>query len=261
MSTTTTEIMRSVRPGPVFLAVVAATALGGALLWTSGRDNDAVAVVGALLLVVGGWVISLSLHEFGHAVTAFKFGDRGAELRGYLTLNPLKYAHPGLSIGLPLVIILLGGIGFPGGAVYVNKSGFTKVQRSVVSAAGPFANIVIAVVLLLIISGRDNASLIGELNFWSSLAMLALLQITAAVLNLLPIPGLDGYGIVEPYLSDDTSRSVAPIAPFGFLLIFVILLVPQFNRAFFDAVYWLFELSGVSSFLASWGWDLFVFWK
>ena len=88
----------------MFLAVVAATVLGGVILWNAGGERTPMAVFGALLMVMGGWVISLCLHEFAHAVTGFKFGDHGAELRGYLTLNPLKYAHPGLSLVLPLLL-------------------------------------------------------------------------------------------------------------------------------------------------------------
>ena len=69
--------------------------------------------------MVFGWLVSLCLHEFGHAYTAWKYGDRDVEVRGYLTLNPLKYTNPLLSLGLPVLFIALGGIGLPGGAVYV----------------------------------------------------------------------------------------------------------------------------------------------
>ena len=71
------------------------------------------------LLVVAGWVVTLCLHEFAHAYMAWRHGDHDVEVRGYLTLNPLKYSHPLLSIGLPVLFIALGGIGLPGGAVYL----------------------------------------------------------------------------------------------------------------------------------------------
>ena len=92
-------------------------------------------------------------------------------------------------------------------------------------------------------------------------AMLAFLQITAAVLNLLPVPGFDGYGAIEPYLSERARASMEKIAPYGFLIVFALLFIPFLNRAFFDVVYWLFGLSGVPSVLASYGWSLFVFWR
>ncbi len=261
VSTATGQLVRSIRPGPVFLGVVVATVAGGVLLAQSDPGRNATSIVGALMLVVGGWVISLCLHEFGHAVTAFAFGDDNAENRGYLTLDPRKYAHQGLSITLPLVMILLGGIGFPGGAVYVNTAGFSRAQRTLVSLAGPFANIVVGVALLAVIRFRVDEISIGDINLWSAMGMLALLQITAAVLNLIPIPGFDGYGAIEPYLSSETRRRLAPVGQYGFLLVFGVLLLPPLNRAFFDVIYWFFELSGVSSTLASIGYDLVVFWR
>ena len=71
------------------------------------------------IFVIAGWLVSLCLHEFAHAFTAWRFGDHDVAVRGYLTLNPLKYSNPLLSLGLPLLFIALGGIGLPGGAVYV----------------------------------------------------------------------------------------------------------------------------------------------
>lgn len=259
MTTSAREVVHAIRPGPVFAGLVIATVAGGVLLWGSVPDRNTRSIVGALLLVLGGWVISLCLHEFAHAVTAFAFGDKNAELRGYLTLDPRKYTHPGLSLVLPLLFILIGGIGFPGGAVYVNTAGFTRRQKTLVSLAGPAANIVCAIVLLVAI--RGNTMTYETLNFWGALSMLALLQIMAALLNLLPIPGFDGYGAIEPYLSYETRRSIEPFAPYGFLLIFVILLFPPLNHLFFGVVNWFFELSGVNSDVASWGWHLVVFWR
>ena len=57
-------------------------------------------------------------------------------MRGYLTLNPLKYTHPVLSLADPILFIALGGIGLPGGAVYVRTSFMTKRQKTIVSLAG-----------------------------------------------------------------------------------------------------------------------------
>ena len=68
--------------------------------------------------------MSLCLHEFAHAYAAYRAGDRSVEAAGYLTLNPFKYAHPLLSIVLPLLFIVQGGIGLPGGAVYLHPHAF-----------------------------------------------------------------------------------------------------------------------------------------
>ncbi len=65
--------------------------------------------------------MSLCLHEFGHALAAYLGGDTSVRDAGYLTLNPLKYSHPLLSIIMPVLFLMMGGIGLPGGAVYINR--------------------------------------------------------------------------------------------------------------------------------------------
>lgn len=251
--------LRAVRPGPVFVLMIVAAVAGGVLLWFSGHDDSGSAIAGMWLLILAGWVISLCLHEFAHAFLAFVYGDRSAELRGYLTLDPRKYTHPALSLGLPLLIIVLGGIGFPGGAVYLNTAGMTKGQRTRISLAGPATNLVCGVLLLLIVAVVPLSP--QNWNLLAGLAMLAFLQITATVLNLIPMPGFDGYGALEPYLSHQTRRSAAQIAPYGFLLVFALLFIPVVNRAFFDLIYGIVELLGVPGGLVGEGWRLFLFWR
>ena len=113
----------------------------GADLAYLDRFSSNLATVGLFLFVSGGWIISLSLHEFGHALVAFVGGDESVDRRGYLSLNPLKYTNIVLSILFPLVILLLGGIGLPGGAVYVNPQAIrSRGMRSLMSAAGPIAS-------------------------------------------------------------------------------------------------------------------------
>src|SRR5262249_20909024 len=89
------------RPRLIFLCTVALFGASGWMLWTGFGNKH----VDALLFIVAGWVISLCLHEYAHAVFAYRAGDVGVAEKGYLTLNPLKYAHPLLSIVLPLVFI------------------------------------------------------------------------------------------------------------------------------------------------------------
>ena len=75
----------------------------------------------AFIIVVVGWVLSLCLHEFSHAIVAYYGGDTSVKEKGYLTFNPLKYTHPFFSFVIPVVILLMGGIGLPGGAVFINR--------------------------------------------------------------------------------------------------------------------------------------------
>lgn len=188
----------SVRPSPIFLALLGLTALGGALAWLAGSSPRPLAYLGVFVFVIAGWLVSLCLHEFGHAVTAWRFGDRDAAVRGYLTLDPRRYSHPALSLVLPMVIIALGGIGLPGAAVYVQTWFMTPARRTLVSLAGPAANLVLAAVLLALTRAFFTAD---HAVLWAGVAFLGFLQLTAVLLNLLPIPGLDGYDALEPHPS------------------------------------------------------------
>ncbi|HRQ33229.1 MAG TPA: site-2 protease family protein, partial [Anaerolineales bacterium] len=101
-------------------------------------------------VVLGGWIFSLCLHEFSHALVAYYGGDWTVREKGYLTFNPLKYTHPVFSLLLPLLFLLMGGIGLPGGAVYIETWRLRNdYWRSAVSLAGPMANVTIAILLAL----------------------------------------------------------------------------------------------------------------
>ena len=90
------------------------------------------------ILVVVGWIFSLCLHEWAHARMAYEGGDTSVVEKGYLSFNPLKYMDPIFSIVLPLAFLVMGGIGLPGGAVYIDQSRLKSKQWSTwVSLAGP----------------------------------------------------------------------------------------------------------------------------
>ena len=246
------------RPSPIFLGICAVTVLGGVLAWLAGAYRSPLAYGGVFIFVIAGWLVSLCLHEFGHAYMAWRYGDREVAARGYLTLNPLKYSNPLLSLGLPLVFIALGGIGLPGGAVYVHTSWMTPRRRTVVALAGAAVNATLAVILLVVTAAFADAS---HAVFWSGMAFLGFLQVTAVVLNLLPIPGLDGYGALEPHLSPETQRALQPAKQWGFVILFILLIAPPLNQAFFSIVYRLFEVSGVNPGYVALGSNLTRFWS
>jgi Zn-dependent protease len=157
-----------------------------------------------------------------------------------------------------MLFIALGGIGLPGAAVYVRTYFMTPARRALVSLAGPAANLLLAVLLLLLIKAYYSPA---HPVLWAGVAFLALLQLTAVALNLLPIPGLDGYGALEPYLSPETRRALEPVKPYGFFLLLLLLFAPQLNTWFFGIVYWFFDLSGVPAALAAAGGSLTRFWQ
>lgn len=251
-----------VRPSPVFLGIVAIAVAGGVLAWRAA-DGASSGRIGVFVLVLAGWVVTLCLHEFAHALVAWRAGDQDVVLRGYLTLDPRKYTQPLLSIGLPVLFLALGGIGLPGGAVSLNTWAMPPRTRTRIALAGPAVNAVAAVVLLLVIRvfGPDADPGADHRVFWYGLSFLAFLQVMATILNLLPVPGLDGYAALEPHLQPSTRASMDKVKPYGLLLLVALLFVPQINTAFFDAIYWIFGLSGIPDVYAAYGNYLMQFWR
>ncbi|MFE9447884.1 site-2 protease family protein [Streptomyces sp. NPDC006739] len=254
--TTATTRPSDRRISPVFLGILAVTAVTGWATWTgsAGRPGPAV-----FLFVTAAWIVSLCLHEYAHARTALHGGDISVGAKGYLTLNPLKYTHAVLSILLPVLFLIAGGIGLPGGAVFIERGRIRgRWRHSLVSAAGPLTNVLFAAVCsapfwLHALDGVPR-------DFRYALAFLALLQVTAAILNFLPVPGLDGYGVLEPWLSYQVKRQVEPFAQFGLLFVFALLWVPSINQAFFDAIYAILRGLGVDDIDRYCGQNLYRFW-
>jgi Zn-dependent protease len=211
------------------------------------------------LVVLVGWVFSLCLHEFSHALVAYYGGDTSVRDKGYLTFNPLKYTHPVYSLLLPLLFLILGGIGLPGGAVYIETWRLrSRRWESAVSLAGPFSNLALAVVLAVILQFAPvNAG-----GLWPGLGFLTLLQISAVVLNLIPVPPFDGYGALAPFLSMELRANVARYGTYITLLVFVVLwYVPFVNQIFWNVVMWIGHLLQLPFDVVSQGYSLFRFWK
>jgi Zn-dependent protease len=242
---------RSTGGGWIFPAVVAGTAAAAVAAQSATQPVG----VWVFAVVLGGWVITLCLHEFAHALVSYAGGDTSVKARGYLTLNPLRYTDLAYSVIIPILLLAVGGIPLPGGAVLV-QPGLLRRRwyASLVSAAGPATNLVCGVVLAVV--AAPMSSPLG-----AALSYLALLQFVAGILNLLPIPGFDGFGIIEPYLSDRLREKIRPLRPWLPLGVFVILFsFPTASSWLFAAGFDLLELAGGSDYLARVGAGLFRFW-
>ena len=246
---------------PVFVGLVLATAVSGWLLWAElGPARLWVFVFG-----LAGWLVTLCLHEFSHAVTAYRGGDHTVADKGYLTLNPLRYGHPVLTVLLPVLFLIGGGIPLPGGAVAIESHRLRgRFRDALVSFAGPAVNIVAAVILLVTVSvaGPPAVISLGEPRaaFWSALTLMAYLQIATAILNLLPIPGLDGFGTIEPFLPAPTRAAAHKLLPFGMLIVLVFVLLPPVQAAFTAAIDAILVAAGAPVDGAYFGFQLFRFW-
>ncbi len=211
------------------------------------------------LIVLIGWVFSLTLHEFLHAFVAYHGGDYTVKEKGYLTFNPIKYTHPVVSILLPILFLLMGGIGLPGGAVYIETWRLrTRNWVSAVSLAGPMANLVCAIVLAVILQFAP----LEAGGIWPGLAFLAFLQVSAVALNLLPIPPLDGYGILAPFLPSEIRMQADRVAGAGmWILLLLMWYVPIFGNLFWGGVVFISNLIGIPGPLVALGYDQFQFWR
>ena len=211
------------------------------------------------LVVIIGWIFSLCLHEFSHALVAYYGGDTSVREKGYLTFNPLKYTHPVYSILLPMIFLLLGGIGLPGGAVYIETRRLRgRKWESAVSLAGPASNLVLAILLAVVLHFAPTITT----GIWPGLAFLALLQVTAVVLNLIPLPPFDGYGVLAPFLNSDLRLKINQASSILMLLTFFVLwYVPFVNLIFWQIVDQITVWLQIPLQLALQGLAQFQFWR
>jgi Zn-dependent protease len=240
---------------PVFSLLIAITGIAGVVLWTGLLPG----FVGPLtiLFVTAGWITSVCVHEFGHAVVAYLGGDSSVHASGYLDLNPLRYTNVLLSLVMPVLFLLLGGIGLPGGAVYIDRGALrSRAWDSAVSVAGPAGTLVCALLIaipFLVPSHRDWVTTTNQ-GFFEALAFLGFIEVIALVLNLLPVPGLDGFGIIRPWLPYSVQGLANQYGQLGILAVFAALwFVPPVRDAFFPFVLQLTGMLGIDQGLVIYG--------
>ena len=165
---------------------------------------------GAVLIA---WIFSVCVHEFAHALVAYWGGDRSVREKGYLGGNPLSYIHPFYSILLPCLFLLMGGLPLPGAAVQIDRHALRgRIWETAVSAAGPLANLLLFFVLALLVhpsTGLVDPAADPAPAWAVLLGALTVLQAFAFLFNLIPLPPLDGFGIIEPYLDYEARAKLA----------------------------------------------------
>jgi Zn-dependent protease len=199
--------------------------------WLCATYPGPLRTAGIVLLVLGGWAVSLCLHEFGHAVVAYRGGDTEVANKGYLTLDIRRYADFGLSFVLPVFFLVLGAIPLPGGAVWINNWAIrSRPVLSLVSLAGPLINLGLGALIAVSTHAFDMPD-----GLYYGLSYLALIQLLAFILNILPVPGLDGWGAIEPYLSAEVREFGTRVRPWAPLVFFLALVaVASIAALFFD---------------------------
>jgi Zn-dependent protease len=210
-------------------------------------------------IVLFGWIFSLCLHEFSHALVAYLGGDHTVREKGYLTFNPLKYTHPLFSLVLPLLFLVMGGIGLPGGAVYIERWRIrSRFMLSLMSLAGPLANLLVAIVLGFIL--RFSSS-IPE-SYLPGLSFLLVLQVSAVLFNSIPLPPFDGYNVLEPFLDPVIRNQVERFRDIAiWVILFMFWFVPAVASYFWDTVFVVSTVLGVDWGLVIAGLERFRFWE
>lgn len=167
-----------------------------------------------ILVTIVAIAVAISVHEFGHAYAAHLLGDDTAKIEGRMTLDPAKHIDP---IGLLMMIIFRFGWAKP---VPVNPNNFKnyKIGNILVSFAGVIGNIIAAIICVIVMKYVKMEAL------WSIASTTLMYNIFFASFNLLPVPPLDGWGIVSsfiPYKYNDIIYKYESISyPILLLLLF-----------------------------------------
>lgn len=197
-------------------------------------------LVGIIVLV-----FSAILHEIMHGFVAERLGDPTARIAGRLTLNPIPHIDPFMSILIPALLILTGSPVIFGAAkpVPVNPIHFREPKKdmALTALAGPLTNIGLALLAALLIKT------LGLLNPIVSPFLISLLTLNLilAIINLIPIPPLDGSKVVSAFLPDHIAAQYLSIAPFGFFIVFALLLFTPLGSVIRSLLYFSVQLIGL----------------
>lgn len=167
-------------------------------------------------------IFAVTVHEVSHGWIANRLGDPTARMLGRLTLNPVKHIDPIGSILVPGILLLAGGFVFGWAKpVPITPQNMRNPRRdmALVALAGPVSNLVMALLWALLARGATF--------FGNSLALAAVymglagitINVALAVLNLLPIPPLDGGRVLSNLLPPRTSAKLDRIEPYGFFIL------------------------------------------
>lgn len=171
-------------------------------------------ILSNILVQIVGIAVAISVHEFGHAYSAHLLGDNTAKMYGRMTLNPAKHLD---IMGLIAMLIVHIGWAKP---VPVNPNNFKnyKVGNVIVSLAGVTANIIISIICV-IIKKHVNMYAITEIT-----SAIIIYNVSFAAFNLLPIPPLDGWGVISsfiPYKYNEIAYKYESMSSIIFLVLII----------------------------------------
>ncbi len=190
-------------------------------------------------------IFAITVHEAAHGYAARRFGDMTAYLQGRITLNPLNHIDPIGTILVPALTMMLGGILFGWAKpVPVDFGKLRNPKRDMlwVAAAGPASNLLMAFIWALVMGFAPHAPEF----FVTPLALMAqagiMINVVLLVLNLLPLPPLDGGRIAVSLLPNHLAYRFSKLERYGFIILIVLLftgVLSQIMMPLIRAVLWL----------------------
>lgn len=189
-------------------------------------------------IVIGLTILLFSaiLHEVAHGFVADRLGDPTARLMGRLTLNPKSHIDPFMSVLLPLLLIMSGSPVIFGAAKPVPVDPFNlkegRKDVALVALSGPLTNIVLAILASFLLKLISLPIVINALSlslfsiFYLLFAIILKYNLLLAILNLLPIPPLDGSKVFSLLLPEKEANAYLSLGSIGIFILFFLLLFP-----------------------------------
>lgn len=185
-------------------------------------------------------IFAITVHEAAHGYAARHFGDMTAHMAGRITLNPIKHIDPIGTILVPTLTMLAGGILFGWAKpVPVDFSRLRNPKRDMlwVAAAGPASNLVMGIFWAFVLSfaGLAPANLSTPLAYMAQAGVM--INIVLMVLNLIPLPPLDGGRIAVSLLPNDLAMRYAKVEQYGFIILLVLLFTGVLSKIMNPFIY------------------------
>jgi Zn-dependent protease len=189
--------------------------------------------LGRALQMIVILLIAIDIHELAHAIVADRLGDNTPRRMGEISLNPLTHMD---QVGIMLLLLTsISSFGFTYGRTHVTPTNLKfgpQRGNAIVAIAGPLSNLALAIIaaigIKIVLNGVLDANIDTANAVFQFLVLFMIINILLFVLNLLPIPPLDGFSVLGGFLSARQMYSLAPLQQWGPLIILLLIIMdPQ----------------------------------